>query len=305
MYDRKILEKAFFTARKNSLIIPPNLRVEGFNFGEWSGNEHDDGFIFEETREYEPGDKLGDIDRASLFRYKELLTIRYEATRELKTLIVFDMSASMKIREKFKVATAVFARIFFSTLDSYIPTHIWFKGDNWNFSKIAIVDVSEYWYIGKDIFLDLSEHGKTSEYNNELNYDDWATYLPKKSLIFVVSDFLGDQKEEMFEFIDYYINDYRIIPIIIQDNLEYSFLDADKVPLFGITLDICDTDTGNVSGIKISRRRIRDVLNENEKRFKKIEDMFKDKRLSFAHLDEYDWEDINERLQEALDLAYT
>lgn len=301
--NRQDIEKLFSTARKNDLELPQALRVRSRRFGDLNSPFSDDGLDFNEVREYEAGDKLRDIDMPSYNQNRELVTVRYEATRELKALVVADLSSSMFVREeKFRMATAVFSRIFFSTLDLYIPTNLWCIGDTWDFSKLANLNVSEYWYEIQDTFIGLALNGEIEEESNGFDADDWAGILPPKSLVFVVSDFLGEQKDKLLEIVDEFSYENYVLPVVVQDDLEYTFPDHKAIPRFGGNVAFSDTDhNGKNLSSAINRETAKATKYANESRFAELAEEFSEMNLSFAHIKSFDWPNINDTLQEVLD----
>ena len=101
--------------------------------------------------------------------------------------------------------------------------------------------------------------------------------------------------------LDSYFQDYIVVPIVVQDELEYTFPD---IAQRGRELVFTDVSTGAHSGISLGRKNIGRIRAEHEERFSRLRARLESKALRFAHVSEFDFSKIRKELQGVLSKPY-
>lgn len=216
---------SLFVEMDRSDILKKKQRIELFTrlktlsplAGEWNSSLEGEGSDLSEIREYQPGDDIRKIDWKTTAKMGQFYMKTFLAERDLTVMILLDQSRSMRfgssIRKKQETQAVVVGLLALSALlknnrvgligftdrvETYLPPqrgrrHLW---------KII------------DVLLTEPKNTKTS-LKCAL---DWLEARVKKSLVFIVSDFLIDPAE--FELLRYINKEYDLIPIIIEDPRE-------------------------------------------------------------------------------------
>lgn len=180
----------------NKIVKKIVLKTKKQVYGDMSGNNasifNGEGFEFSELREYVYGDDVRKIDWKTTAKLGKPFVKIYKEERELNVVVVSILSGSTyfgTVRQKIDVIAEVVSILGFSAIkNSDLFSHIIFADKLYDKSKPskklfaihkAIEDIIEFKPLGK-------------EANFELLIETLHTYLKKKALIFIVSDFVGD-----------------------------------------------------------------------------------------------------------------
>ena len=198
---------------KNLEIKTKNL-VEGMESGAYRSRFRGGGIEFSEVREYTAGDDARRVDWNVSARYNELFIKEFVEEKELNIYVIIDMSASndfgfMKSKKEltFEVsASLMFSALknndrvgmglFTNTLEKFIPAK---KGKKHMMEILKKLLEHENKNNNTDIFKSLSELQK---------------YLKRRSVIFVVSDFISDSFEKPLKYLKY---KHQIVLVNISD----------------------------------------------------------------------------------------
>lgn len=273
-------------------------------FGDWDSAYLGDGYDFEEFREFRPGDSRKRINAPLSSRMGKEMIIRYREPREARLLLVVDISNSMFLREKLKIAYAAMSMVFASAVDIHMPVALWALSDNYELHiqfPFTNRDLSVFDNIITGELDPFEEHFCTQRLD-KLKLDDWYTSLPGGSFIFLISDFLGTDGSAIREILQNNLDAYQVVPVVVQDELEYTFVDHKNIPRLGGMVHFSDTDAeGASSSVAITKATAQIIKEKNEDRFAELTNAFTNAHLNPAHLSEFNWEHINRELQEALD----
>lgn len=168
-------------------------RLDGFLFGDYTGIFYGPSLDLAEVREYQPGDEVRRIDWNVTARMHRLFVRQYLEEKELTAWLLVDLSPSMRFgtRRELKRDTA----IEFAGVAAYIISR---HGD-----KVGLMG-----FPGRDIFVPPRSgrihalrivHELSSVTNDDRAGDlgeslhQLAPILRRRSLVFVVSDFLGPE----------------------------------------------------------------------------------------------------------------
>jgi uncharacterized protein (DUF58 family) len=178
------------TAKK--IVLKTRKQVYGDMLGNNASMFHGEGFEFAELREYVYGDDVRKIDWKTTAKLGKPFVKIYKEERELNVVVVSMLGGSMyfgTVKQKSDIAAELVATLGFSAVkNSDLFTHILFADRLYERSKPskkhfaihkAVEDVTGFELLGKEAdFTSLVE-----TLNNRLK---------KKSLLFILSDFIGD-----------------------------------------------------------------------------------------------------------------
>jgi len=289
------LEDIHLQTRKMALQFSSTHRVGGVQFGERRSVYADQGLEFREMRDYEPGDDVTQIDFTASEAEGKLLVVKRTEPREMRSLIIFDLSKSMFLHKKAETAYAAASMIIFSAINQEIPTGLWGRAGGFEVSKRprgGRAQRRQVINLLKDALMDPRQVPKRI-----LTLEQWRRSLPEGSFVFIISDFLGENSFFM-KLLENKYSKYRIVPIVVQSELEYTFPD---IGVGRITLPIMEVGSGNIQYKTLTRKDCARIRAENEKRFAKLKEIFKsNKNLRWAHIPNFDLEEIRQEIQKTI-----
>jgi len=242
--------------------------VEGVESGAYNSKFRGGGIEFSEVREYIPGDDVKRIDWNVSARHNSLYVKEFVEENELNIYLILDLSASTnfgfkksKLDLSFEVAVSLMflalknndrlgLGIFTNQLEKFIPSK---KGKR---QLLRIIkELIEYEPKNKDTDILQS----LSTLNNKLK---------RKSLVYIISDFLSDNYEKPLKFLKLH---HEVILINISDIKER------EIPNIGYAY-IEDAETGEQVLVNTSSERFQkqyselmeQKIEENQNRMKKI-----------------------------------
>lgn len=287
---REILDRS-----RTYLSLAPRS-PESLLFGDWDSAYVGEGFEFEKFREYREGDNTKRIHAAMSSRMGKPMVIRHLEPREARMLIVLDMSPSMKIRDKEKIAFTALSMIFSSGFDIHMPVSIWGVGSEKELRMTPPIDHGSLDYVVDAMIQENGRNPFVEHSVPSLSLDDWMFFLPGGSLIFVISDFLGKQDSNLKQLLGSSLHGYKVVPVVVQDDLEYTFPD---IP-FAADVPLVDAETGQTSLVRIDKETAREFRNKHEERFSDLKAFFEGSYFSFAHTPTQDIDNIYDQLEKAL-----
>jgi len=212
---------------KNLEIKTKNI-VEGMESGVYRSRFRGGGIEFSEVREYAAGDDARRIDWNVSARYNDLFVKEFVEEKELNIYVIMDISASNDfgfIKSKKELGTEVAASLMFSalknndkvgmglftnSLEKFIPAK---KGKK--HMMVILQELLEHktQSIETDIFKSLSELQK---------------YLKRRSVIFIISDFISDSFEKPLKYLKF---KHQVVLVNISDIRETEIPDIGNVYL--------------------------------------------------------------------------
>jgi hypothetical protein len=281
MLDKERLNQLAIKAREEQLEFSRLRKVAGMYYGDRRSIFMGSGVEMVKTREYQPGDEIQDIDFLLSAKEDKLIVVDRIEPRETRILIVLDLTKSMFLREKVETAFLASSMIINSAIVQNISTGIWCLAGR--FQTSAPPASGKQQYVRLINLLQNTILSPKQVPRRPLTWEYWRQKeLPAGSFIFVISDFLGETG-----FFRNFLNnnfrehDYKVVPVIIQDELEYTF---PSMPLFGADVEFYDIGPGTAKVMHMSRKRAREIRANNEARFESIREMLVGKHFSFAHL---------------------
>ena len=255
-------------AQIKNLQIQTKDLVEGIESGAYNSKYRGGGIEFSEVREYIPGDDVKRIDWNVSARHNSLYVKEFVEENELNIYLILDLSASTnfgftksKLDLGFEVAVSLMflalknndrlgLGIFTNQLEKFIPSK---KGKR-QLLKI-IKELIEY-------------KPKSKETDILKSLSTLKNKLKRKSIIYIISDFLSDDYQKPLKFLKLY---HEIILINISDIKEK------EIPEIGYAY-IEDAETGEQILVNTSSKsfqnQYREIMEqkiiENQNNMKKI-----------------------------------
>lgn len=200
------------TAKK--IILKTKKQVYGDMLGNNASLFQGEGFEFAELREYLYGDDVRKIDWKTTAKLGKPYVKIYKEERELNVVVVSMLGGSMyfgTVRQKSDVVAELVATLGFSAVkNSDLFTHILFADTLYERSKPskkqfsihkAVEDVTAFELLGKE-----SDFSKLIQMLN--------TRLKKKSLLFILSDFIGEIDLRLLSV------KHDVVAVVIRDRFE-------------------------------------------------------------------------------------
>jgi len=232
-------------------IVTKNL-VNDIFAGEYHSVFKGRGMEFAEVREYERGDDIRTIDWNVTARMGKPFVKQFMEERELTVMILFDASSSGKFgtraSSKNELAAEVCAILAFSAIRN-----------NDKVGLIIFTDKVEHYLPPKKgkkhilrVIRDLlyfEPEGVTTNIENAITYLDRV--VKKRSVIFVVSDFLAQDMETVKKSLSFLRNKHDVIALALNDIRERQIPDVGYI-------EIADLETGEIIEINTADIKLRE-----------------------------------------------
>lgn len=252
---------------KNLEIKIKNI-VEGMESGAYRSRFRGGGIEFSEVREYTPGDDARRVDWNVSARYNDLFVKEFVEEKELNVYVIMDLSSSNDFgfkKSKKELGFEISASLMFSALknndrvgmglfttrlEKFVPAK---KG------KKHMMEILKQ-------LLDYTPENKNTDILKSLS--ELQKYLKRRSIIFVISDFISDSFEKPLKFLKL---QHQVVLVNISDIRET------KIPEIGhVYLE--DAESGeqilvNTSDKKFQEeytKQIEQTRAENEYQIKKL-----------------------------------
>ena len=257
---------------KNLEIKTKNI-VEGMESGVYRSRFRGGGIEFSEVREYAAGDDARRIDWNVSARYNDLFVKEFVEEKELNIYVVMDISASNDfgfIKSKKELGTEVAASLMFSalknndkvgmglftnSLEKFIPAK---KGKK--HMMVILQELLEHktQSIETDIFKSLSELQK---------------YLKRRSVIFIISDFISDSFEKPLKYLKF---KHQVVLVNISDVRETEIPDIGNAYLE-------DAESGEQILVNTSDKKFQEEYSQLIKKTRK-ENEYQIKKMGIDYL---------------------
>ena len=252
---------------KNLEIKTKNI-VEGMESGAYRSRFRGGGIEFSEVREYTPGDDARRVDWNVSARYNDLFVKEFVEEKELNVYVIMDLSSSNDFgfkKSKKELGFEISASLMFSALknndrvgmglfttrlEKFVPAK---KG------KKHMMEILKQ-------LLDFTPENKNTDILKSLS--ELQKYLKRRSVIFVISDFISDSFEKPLKYLKL---QHQVVLVNISDIRET------KIPEIGhVYLE--DAESGeqilvNTSDKKFQEeytKQIEQTRAENEYQIKKL-----------------------------------
>ncbi len=228
------------------------IKTRGLTNQIFSGEYHSAfkgrGMAFSEVREYQPGDDIRTIDWNVTARFSHPYVKIFEEERELTVMLLVDVSNSEQFgtRRQFKkdLVTELCAVLAFSAIQNNDKIGVIFFSDQVEKFVPPKKGRSHILRIIRELIEFRPEH-KGSDITVALQY--FANVIKKRSIAFVISDFLAPRFEEALKISN---KKHDVVAVRIYDAREA------EIPAVGL-VQLRDAETGATRWVDTSSKRLR------------------------------------------------
>ena len=243
------METTELLKRVRRIEIKTRKLTDNIFAGEYHSAFKGRGMSFSEVREYQIGDDVRDIDWNVTARMNRPYVKVFEEERELTLMLLIDLSASQTFgtrdRTQRELAAEIAATLAFSALQNNDKVGVLFFTDRVEKFIPPQKGKKHVLYIIREL-LDFQPAGKGTDIGKALEY--LVRILPKRSIAFVLSDFLGGGEYERPLCVAALKHD--VVALQVYDHL------LAKLPDVGL-LRVTDAETGQEQYVDTSSRAVR------------------------------------------------
>ena len=292
--DSKELKRLRNLAQKERLIFKPSQLTRSNRFGEWDSTFSGEGLDFEKIREAEPGEGVRRVHTPASTRFGRPMVIERTEQHEVKIFVVADATASMYPQDKMRIAFGVTCLI----LHAALKMNTSFGLGIYNSHGVAYVlprGGPRHFYRSTNMLIEVLCGNEKKANFLELQKNEWWAVLrhnlPSRCFIFFISDFLCPLQETRDTF-QVLAPHFEVIPVIVQNDLEYSYPSIQDDILFWAQ----DAETNETCPIQLTPDNTRLLREKNEMRFSELLTLCREFLLRPVHLKEPDFEKMREEL---------
>lgn len=231
------------------------IRTKGLVNQVFSGEYHSvfkgRGMEFSEVREYQFGDDIRNIDWNVTARFGHPYIKIFEEERELTVILMVDLSGSLMFgsanKTKQRVAAELSAILAFSALKNNDKVGLILFTDKIEKFVPPRKGRKHVLRIIREV-LSFEPEGKSTNLRGALEYMNNA--IKKKSIAFLISDFIDDGYEKILRIVG---RKHDLIGIVLDDKREK------EIPNIGL-VKLTDSENGVERWIDTGSRRVRDML---------------------------------------------
>jgi uncharacterized protein (DUF58 family) len=241
------------------------IRTKGLVNQVFSGEYHSvfkgRGMEFSEVREYQFGDDIRNIDWNVTARFGHPYIKIFEEERELTVILMVDLSGSLMFgsanKTKQRVAAELSAILAFSALKNNDKVGLILFTDKIEKFVPPRKGRKHVLRIIREV-LSFEPEGKSTNLRGALEYMNNA--IKKKSIAFLISDFIDDGYEKILRIVG---RKHDLIGIVLDDKREK------EIPNIGL-IKLTDSETGTERWIDTSSRRVRDMMFSEHREKEKV-----------------------------------
>ena len=231
------------------------IRTKGLVNQVFSGEYHSvfkgRGMEFSEVREYQYGDDIRNIDWNVTARFGHPYIKIFEEERELTVMLMVDLSGSLMFgsvsKTKQRIAAELSAILAFSALKNNDKVGLILFTDKIEKFVPPRKGKKHVLRIIREV-LSFEPEGKSTNIRGALEYMNNA--IKKKSIAFLISDFMDDGYEKILRIVG---RKHDLIGIVLDDRREK------EIPNIGL-VKLVDAETGAERWIDTSSRRVRERM---------------------------------------------
>jgi len=237
-----------------------------------------DGLEFYGFRKYDQGDDASDIDWKASARSNYLLVKEFVEERSLSVFFLLDVNTTMLFGTKNKIKAQYAAELVASM--SYAIVHSSDSVGLGMFNKDIVKNFmpssgEKQYYTILNNLVDLNLYGKGFDLVNPLKY--YTNKLPRGSLLFVVSDFIGLRGQDWISALKIASRKFDVVGIMIRDERDRLLPDTHME----IVLESPDDNRKKIINPKIIKQEYEAYVKKEEAR---IIEIFKDADAEFIML---------------------
>lgn len=234
--------------------------------GEYQSTFKGRGMTFSEVRSYQYGDDVRTIDWNVTARYNEPFVKVFEEERELTLMLLVDISGSEQFGStnelKKNVVTEISATLAFSALQNNDKVGLILFSDSIELYIPPSKGKTHVLRIIREL-IEFKPSSKKTNLSEALKF--LVDVTKKKSIVFILSDFISDQYEKNLKIA---ANKHDLTGIRVYDKLETEIPNLGIVPMY-------DQETGQVTMVDTSSKKTRESYkNFNFLSKKRFTDLF-------------------------------
>ena len=235
------------------------------------------GMEFSEVREYQFCDDIRNIDWNVTARYGHPYIKIFEEERELTVMLLVDMSGSLHFgsfeKTKQRIAAELSAILAFSALKNNDKVGLILFTDQIEKFVSPRKGRSHVLRIIREV-LSFKPQGNKTDLKGALEYFNHT--IKKKSITFLISDFIDDGYEKIIKIIG---KKHDFVSIILQDPRER------EIPKSGL-VKMLDAETGEIRFLDTSSKVVQDYFSDKMKKSDaQIKDLFLRSRIDSIKID--------------------
>lgn len=284
--------------RGEHLAFRSRGRVQSERFGDSRSPFVGEGLEFAELRPYRPGDRMRHVHAASSLKAQELMVRKFVELREARTIIALDVSRSMFVRDKMRIALMAAGILAHSTFNAHMALGLWILGCR-DEMEVPPKPGSGHFHTIADVIVDtLTGHAdKALQQAYPIDTRDRLNKtVARGALLFIISDFLSEDDDLMNLALE--LTGATLMPVVVQDPLEFTF---PEFPRQGALVPLQDAETTAVRDVWLDAASATRLKERHEQRFAHICDAFRRVGATTIHLPTADLVEIGTRLQEGID----
>jgi uncharacterized protein (DUF58 family) len=256
------------------------LKTKGLSSQVFSGEYHSAfkgrGMAFSEVREYMPGDEIRTIDWNVTARFNHPYVKVFHEEREMTVMLIIDISGSSSFGTKTQLKRELIAEIAAVISFSAIQ-------NNDKIGVILFADKPELYIPPKKgkkhilrIIRELIEFTPTTkETNIGITLDYFNNVIKKRSIVFLISDFLDHSFEDQLKITN---RKHDLVALQITDDAEY------KLPKVG-WIQMEDLESGNLKWVYTNAAKVRKrYADQGHAHDRYLKDTFRRSGVDFAKI---------------------
>jgi len=263
--------------RSNPVTFIPGKKVVSIQSGEWTSSYEGKGYEPLGYRDFEIGDDPRRINLPATARRGVPTIVNRVALRDFKVMVVLDRSASMRIRDKFEIQLTAVALLLYSAWKSE-TTFGFAVSINEELRTMGLGVGSRHFY---NLYRELWTLFSNPEARVKGTRVALSRYLPPNTMVLYCSDFLtSDGALIDVSRLWKSVHRYDFIPVIIQDELEYSF------PVFskGTFVPFSNPENGGQGEVWISPVQSHAIESAHKSRFEELTNKWEFRGAKCLHL---------------------
>lgn len=259
--DSKALLQA---VRRRPVTFIPGKKVVSTLPGEWTSPYEGKGYEPLGYRDFTIGDDPRRINLPASARRGEPTIVERVALRDFKVLVVVDRSPSMRVRDKNEIQLAAAALLLYSAWQSETTFGFAVRTDEGVRSYGLGIGSRHFYHLYRELWELLTIEDRPLKGRRM----PLSRCLPPNAMLLYCSDFLepGGEPVDAAALLRA-VHRYDFIPVIIQDELEYSF----PVVSGGTFLPFSNPETGSRDEAWISPATAREIRAVHEARYRQLE----------------------------------
>ena len=278
---------------RRPIPITPKRPATSQLSGEWTSPYTGKGLDFRSHRPYQLGDDLRTVHMATSVRTGQNMVVDRIALRDVSLVVVLDCTASMGVRNKADMLLASALMMIYSavSMEMRVGAALLLKD---GYHRIGIGSGRRH---ALRLFDGVEQICASMKQGSQLRMDypktDAHRLLAAGGVMLYLSDFI-DTRGYACEYANFSAEArrYDFIPVVIQDEFEYSFPDLPDETM----LEFANPETGRTVPLWLGQTEKTRIRSLHEQRFEQLRQTFSGHGLQFIHVNNPSVDDIQQTL---------